>query len=261
MIEALSALSGSGEAWYQDQRLFVGIDLRDLVPAIRVPTLILVRKGTRFYQPNSSRYLAEQLPDARLVELEGEDILPWVGDAGAVLEEIEEFMTGTRIAPDPTRALSTVMFTDIVDSTGHASRMGDAGWSELLGRHHATVREELGRWGGVEIDTAGDGFFATFDGPARAVQCAVAIARRVGELGISVRIGVHTGEVERSGPNVHGIAVHVGARVAGLAEPSEVLVTSTVKDLVAGSGLAFEDAGEHELKGVPDRWRLYRVVD
>jgi class 3 adenylate cyclase len=152
------------------------------------------------------------------------------------------------------------MFTDIVDSTGHASRMGDAGWGELLGRHHATVREELGRWGGAEIDTAGDGFFATFDGPARAVQCAVTIARRVRELGISVRIGVHTGEVERKGRDVHGIAVHVGARVAGLAEPSEVLVTSTVKDLVAGSGLAFEDAGEHELKGVPDRWRLFRVA-
>jgi class 3 adenylate cyclase len=184
-----------------------------------------------------------------------------VGDADVVLEAIEEYMTGARSTPDTSRALTTVMFTDIVDSTGHAARTGDAAWGDLLERHHGVVREELERFGGFEIDTAGDGFFATFNGPARAVRCARAIASGVSTFGIEVRAGVHTGEVERSGTDVRGIAVHVGARVMSLAGPSEVLVSSTVKDLTAGSGLIFEDAGVHELKGVPDPWRLYRAVD
>jgi class 3 adenylate cyclase len=259
-MEALSALAGSAEAWYQDQRMFFDIDLRDLLTSIHVPTLLLAREASTLLRIESSRFLAERLPDARLVEFEGRDALPWVGDADAVLDEIQEFMTGVRRAPDPSRALSTIVFTDIVDSTGHAARLGDAGWGELLEHHYRDVREALTRFGGVEIDTAGDGFLATFDGPARAVRCARSITDAIRELGLEVRAGVHTGEVERAGKEIRGIAVHVGARVMAFARPSEVVVTSTVKDLTAGSGLAFEDAGEHELKGVPDRWRLYRVA-
>jgi class 3 adenylate cyclase len=260
IVEGLSAIAGSAEAWYQDQRLFNSLDLRDLVASIRVSTLVITRRDLRQYPVGSSRFLAERLPDARFVVLEGGDMLPWVGDADGVLAEIEEFLVGTRPSLDPARALSTVLFTDIVDSTGHAARLGDAAWRRLLADHHGIVRDELSRWDGVEVDTAGDGFFSTFDGPARAVRCAVEVVRRVADLGIEVRAGAHTGEVERTGRQVQGIAVHVGARVAALAQPSDVLVTSTVKDLVAGSGLTFEDAGEHELKGVPDRWHLYRVA-
>jgi class 3 adenylate cyclase len=175
-----------------------------------------------------------------------------------VLDEIQEFMTGERRRPDPGRALATVLFTDIVDSTRRAAELGDAEWLALLERHDTLVREELAAHDGVEVDTAGDGFFATFDGPARAVRCALTIGERIRELGLEVRAGVHTGEVERAGKQVRGIAVHIGARVSAVAG-DEVLVTSTVKDLTAGSGLTFEDAGEHDLKGVPGRWRLYRV--
>jgi class 3 adenylate cyclase len=208
----------------------------------------------------SSRYLADRLPDATLVELDGADSLPWVGDADAVLDEIEEFMMGTRTTADASRALSTLMFTDIVGSTEHAVRLGDSEWGQLLERHHQVVREELTRWSGAEIDTAGDGFLASFDGPARAVRCARSISERVERLGLRIRAGVHTGEIERAGKDIRGIALHVGARVMALAGPSEVLVSSTVRDLTAGSGIVFEDAGEHELKGVPDRWRLFRVM-
>ena len=259
MMEAMSALAGSAEAWYQDQRMFHDIDLRGLLPSIHVPTVILAREASKLFRIESARFLAERLPEARIVEFEGPDSLPWVGDSDLVLDEIQEFMTGERRAPDASRALATVVFTDIVDSTGHATRMGDAGWSALLERHNTCVREELTRFDGIEVDTAGDGFLATFDGPARAVTCARSIVERVQEMNLEVRAGVHTGEVERVGGEVRGIAVHVGARVMALAGPSEVLVTSTVKDLTAGSGLLFEDAGEHALKGVPDVWRLYRV--
>jgi class 3 adenylate cyclase len=261
IVEAMSALAGSVEAWYQDQLLFYGVDLRDLLPAVRVPALILGRTGTRrMYRIEGSRFLVERLPDATLVEFDGGDALPWVGDTTPVLDTIEGFVTGTHHVSDAGRALSTVMFTDIVGSTERAAATGDAAWGDLLERHHRLVRDELRRFDGVEVDTAGDGFLATFDGPARAVRCARSIAERVGDLGIEVRVGVHTGEVERAGSDVRGIAVHVGARVMSLADPSEVLVTSTVKDLTAGSGLVFEDAGEHDLKGVPDRWRVYRVA-
>jgi class 3 adenylate cyclase len=259
-IEALSALAGSVEAWYQDQRMFFDLDLRDLVPSIHVPTLLLGRRDSMLLRIESSRYLAERLPDATLVELDGGDSLPWVGDADSVLDEIEEFMTGARRATDASRSLSTLLFTDIVGSTERAAKLGDTEWGRLLALHHQAVREELERWGGTEIDTAGDGFLASFDGPARAVRCARSIAGRIEELGLSIRTGVHTGEIEHAGTGVHGIAVHVGARVMALAGPSEVLVSSTVKDLTAGSGIDFEDAGEHELKGVPDRWHLYKVV-
>jgi class 3 adenylate cyclase len=259
-VEALSALAGSAEAWYQDQRMFFDLDLRDLVPTIHVPTLLLGRCESKMLRIESSRYLAERLPDATLVEFDGADSLPWVGDADAVLDEIEEFMTGTRKPADPSRSLSTLMFTDVVGSTERAAHLGDAEWVRLLELHHQAVRDELERWGGAEIDTAGDGFLASFDGPARAVRCPRSIAVRIEDLGLAVRAGVHTGEVERAGTDVRGIAVHVGARVMALAGPSEVLVSSTVKDLTAGSGIVFEDAGEHELKDVPDRWRLYRVA-
>jgi class 3 adenylate cyclase len=258
--EAMSALAGTAEAWYQDQLMFTGIDLRGLLPSIHVPTLLLTRANANLFHIESARFLAERLPEARLVELDGPDSIPWVGDADAVLVEIEEFMTGMRRAPDASRALATVLFTDIVDSTRRAAELGDAEWHHLIEQHHERVRGELAEHGGVEVDTAGDGFLATFDGPARAVRCACAISERVREVGLEIRAGVHTGEVERAGKEVRGIAVHIGARVGALAHANEVLATSTVKDLTAGSGLTFEDAGEHELKGVPDRWHLYRVV-
>jgi class 3 adenylate cyclase/pimeloyl-ACP methyl ester carboxylesterase len=261
LVEALSALGGSAEAWYQDQRVFHGVDLRDLLPSIHVPTLVLARPASRQNQVRSARFLAEHLPNASLVELEGADGLPFVGDADAVLDEIERFVVGSRPAGDPRRALATVLFTDIVDSTKRAVDLGDAAWAALLQRHNAIAREELGRFGGLEIDTTGDGFFATFDGPARAVSCARSMTARVQELGLAIRAGIHTGEIERAGNQRHGVAVHVGARVAALAGPSEILVTSTVKDLTAGAGLVFADAGEHALKGVPEPWHLYRLIE
>ena len=257
--EALSALAGSAEAWYQDQSMFYDVDLRPLLPSIRVPTLILGRPNAHG-GIESSRFLADRLPDATLVELTGDDALPWVGDAEAVLDEIQEFMTGVREPPTLDRVLTTVLFTDIVGSTEKAAEIGDQAWRRLKEHHDEAIRSLLVRHKGREIDTTGDGFLATFDGPARAVTCAREIAESVRPLGIEVRTGCHTGEVEFAGTGVRGIAVHIGARVGALAGPSEVLVSQTVKDLVAGSELSFEDAGEHELKGVPDRWRLYRVV-
>jgi len=259
--EALSALAGSAEAWYQDQRMFYDIDLRPVLPSIRVPTLVLGRPDARGNtEIDSARFLAGHLPDARLVEFPGDDSLPWIGETEAILDEIQGFMTGDRTAPSPDRVMTTVLFTDIVESTNRAADLGDAEWRKLVERHHGAVRGLLGRYRGREVDTAGDGFFATFDGPARAIRCAAAIREAVRPLGIEVRAGLHTGEVETVNDKVGGIAVSVGARVAAQAAPNEVLVSHTVKALVAGSGLVFEDAGEHELKGVPDRWRLYRVV-
>jgi class 3 adenylate cyclase len=236
------------------------MDVREVLPAIRVPTLVLHRTADPIFDIRSARYMAERIPGARLKELPGNDALPWVGDAGAVLDEIEEFVTGTRHAPDLMRELATVLFTDIVGSTERASSMGDARWRDVLASHNAMARLELERFRGREINTTGDGFVATFDGPARAVRCARAIVDAVKPLGIEIRTGCHTGEIELEGDAVRGVAVHIGARVMSLAGPSETLVSSTVKDLTVGSGLGFEDAGEHELKGVPDRWRLYRVV-
>src|SRR5439155_3038478 len=202
---------------------------------------------------------AARIPGARFVELPGDKHNLFEG-AEDVAEEVEEFLTGSRHSAEPDRVLATVLFTDIVGSTERASRLGDRGWRELLDQHNARIRRQLERFRGREIGTAGDGFFATFDGPARAVRCAQAIGASVRELGMEVRAGCHTGEIELAGDDVRGIAVHIGARVSSLAGPSEILVSSTVKDLVAGSGLLFDDAGEHELKGVPDRLRLYRVA-
>jgi pimeloyl-ACP methyl ester carboxylesterase len=237
-----------------------GTDLRDVLPAIRVPTLVLHRTESRLFDVGQGRHLAENIPGARFVELPGGDHLPFLGDADAVLEEIEEFLTGARHDREPDRVLATVLFTDIVGSTEWAASLGDRAWKDLLARHHERVREALGRFRGREIDTAGDGFLATFDGPGRAIHAARAIGEAVGELGLEIRAGLHTGEVELSGARIGGIAVHIGARVAASAAPGEVLVSSTVRDLVAGSGIGFEDRGAHELKGVPGEWRLFAVT-
>ena len=236
-------------------------DVRDVLPAVHVPTLVLHRTGDQVYPVAGGRFIAEHISDARFVELTGSDHLAWEGDSDAIISEIERFLRSVRDEEaELDRVLATVMFTDIVGSTERASALGDRRWKDLLAAHHDVVRHLLARYRGREIDTAGDGFLATFDGPARAVRRARSTVEAVRPLGLEIRAGCHTGEVELDGDGVRGIAVHIGSRVGALAGPSEVLVSSTVKDLVAGSGLVFEDAGEHELKGVPDRWRLYRVM-
>jgi pimeloyl-ACP methyl ester carboxylesterase len=240
-------------------RMNAQVDVRPVLPTIRVPTLIVHRTADRTLRVEGARYMAQQIPGARYVELPGDDHLPFVGDQDEILDEIEEFLTGTRHAAEPDRVLATVLFTDIVDSTRRAAELGNRGWLELLVAHHAAVRRELERFRGNEVDTAGDGFFATFDGPARAIRCASSIAEAVRELGLEVRAGLHTGECELVDGKVGGLAVHIGARVAKEARPGEVLVSSTVKDLVAGSGLEFTERGTAELKGVPGRWQLYAV--
>ena len=205
--------------------------------------------------------MARHIPGAKLIEFPGKDHLPWVGDSDAITDEVEEFLTGVRPRPKPDRMLTTVLFTDIVDATEKAATLGDRQWGELLQSHHALVRRELSRYHGREIDTAGDGFFATFDGPARAIRCACAIREAVSSLGITIRAGLHTGECELIGEKIGGIAVHLGARVVAEARPGEVLVSSTVKDLVAGSGLRFIDRGVHTLKGIPGDWNLFAVEE
>ena len=234
-------------------------DVRPILDSIRVPTLA-ERRDDVYRDSGHARFLASHIPGATLVELPGRDHLPFVGDAERVLDEVEEFLTGVPPAPDPDRVLATVMFTDIVGSTERVSREGDRAWTDLVQRHHALVREELARFRGREIDTAGDGFLAVFDGPGRAVNCAQAIVAGVLDFDLQVRAGVHIGEVELMGDRVGGIAVHIGARVSALAGPSEVLVSSTVRDLVAGSGIEFEDRGVRSLKGVPGEWRIYAVA-
>jgi pimeloyl-ACP methyl ester carboxylesterase len=241
-------------------RMNTKIDVRDVLPVIQVPTLVLHRKDDLDVNVEEGRFIAERIPGAKFVELVGDAHTLWGGDTDAVVDEIEQFLTGTRRGREPDRVLATVLFTDIVGSTEQASRIGDRRWGELLERHHAIVRRHLERFAGHEIDTAGDGFFASFDGPARAIRAACAIRESVQPLGIEIRAGLHTGECERMPEKIGGIAVHTGARVAGAASPGEVLVSSTVRDLVAGSGISFDDRGEHELKGVGS-WRLYSVVD
>lgn len=241
-------------------RMNTEIDLRHVLPAIRVPTLILHNAGDRTIPVECGRHLAERIHGAKYVELPGNDHLPFAGNGDAILDEIEEFLTGVRHSPEPDRVLATIMFTDIVDATRRAAELGDRRWRDLLETHHALVREELGRFRGREIDTAGDGFLAAFDGPARAVRAGCAIANSVRRLGIEVRVGLHTRECEVMGPKLGGIAVHIGARVAALANAGEVLVSNTVRDLVAGSGLRFSDRGTHVLKGVPGEWRLFAAA-
>ena len=233
-------------------------DPAPILPAIQVPTLVLER-GRTYHDQASSQLAAHQIPHAKHVLLSGADVLPYLADANAVLEEIEEFLTGARGATGSDRSLATVLFTDIVGSTETAGRLGDRRWRYLLEDHNARVRRCLERFRGVEVDTAGDGFFATFDGPARAIRCACTVRDAVHELGIEIRAGLHTGEVEHRGQAVTGLAVHVGARVAALARAREVLVTSTVQTLVLGSGISFADRGSHNLKGVPERWHLFAV--
>jgi pimeloyl-ACP methyl ester carboxylesterase len=241
-------------------RMAYDSDVRAVLNTIRTPTLILHRTHDRMMPVGHSRYMAQHIQGAKFVELAGQDHLFFAGDADAMLDEIREFLTGTRERGEPERILATVLFADIVASTERAARLGDHRWHELLDGYYDLARRELTRFRGREIDTAGDGFFAAFDGPARAVRCAQAIATRVRTLGIEVRAGLHTGECEVIGEKLGGIAVHIGARVAALARPGEVLVSNTVKDLVAGSGLAFEERGAHGLKGVPGEWRLYAVT-
>ncbi len=241
--------------------LYPQIDIRAVLGTIGVPTLVLHRRDDRMVNVAMGRYLAEHIPRAMLVELDGADHLFWVGDADAILDEIEEFLTGVRRGPEPDRVLATVLFTDLVGSTEHAVELGDTRWRYLLESHQAQVRRQLERFRGREIKTTGDGFLATFDGPARAIRCAQAVVDQSRGLGLETRAGVHTGECELIDDDVGGIAVHIAARVAALAEAGEVLVSSTVRDLVAGSGLTFADRGVHALKGVPDEWKLFAVAD
>ena len=239
------------------ERMNFEIDVWDILPAIRIPTLLISREGD---MPEFSRAMLARIPGARFVELGGLDHLPWVGDQDAIVDELGRFLGVERPPWELDRVLATVLFTDIVGSTATAAALGDRAWHELLEQHHTVVRSMLARYLGTEVDTAGDGFFATFDGPARAVRCAQEITAAVQALGIDVRAGVHTGEVETIDEKAGGMGVVIGARIGALAGEGEVLISRTVKDLVAGSGLVFEDAGEHELKGVPDRWHLYRVM-
>jgi pimeloyl-ACP methyl ester carboxylesterase len=243
------------------ERMNVDLDIRGVLPSIHVPTLVLNRTNDPVADIDAARDLASRIEGARFVELVGDEHIFFRGaDPDQVTAEIQEFVTGSRPPIGGDRALATVLFTDIVESTRKAADLGDRAWRDLVERHHTLMRDLLARSRGTEMDTAGDGFFATFDGPARAVRCAVAAVEAVRSLGIEIRAGVHTGEVETIDRKVGGIAVIIGSRISGFARTSEVLVSSTVKELVAGSGLTFEDAGEHDLKGVPDRWRLYRVV-
>jgi class 3 adenylate cyclase len=232
------------------------IDVRDVLGSVRVPALVLHRHGDRDSRVEEGRYIAGRIPGAQFVELPGVDHVPWI-DADQIADEVEEFLTGIRAAPRPGRVLATILFTDIVGSTEKAAELGDRAWADLLASHHQAVRRELRRFSGEEINTAGDGFLALFDGPARAIRCGQAVTQRVRELGLSVRAGIHTGEIERPGRDARGIAVHVAARVAAEARPGEVLVTATTRDLIAGSGLAFSDRGERRLKGLEEPKRVF----
>jgi pimeloyl-ACP methyl ester carboxylesterase len=232
-------------------------DVRGVLPNIQVPTLVLHRTDDIPIRVDHGRFLGEHIAGARYVELPGSDHFFWVGDTGAIVDEVSQFLTGQRPPVEVDRILTTVLFTDIVGSTERAAAEGDHRWRILLDAHDGAVRNELARFRGKEIKTTGDGFLACFDGPARAVRCANAITKAVKALGIDVRSGLHTGECEVRGDDLAGLAVHIASRVGSLAGPEEVLVSSTVKDLVAGSGISFRERGEHELKGVPDHWRLF----
>jgi class 3 adenylate cyclase/pimeloyl-ACP methyl ester carboxylesterase len=254
--------SASPGAAAELSRMNMSIDVRAVLPSVRVPTLVVNRADDG--AAAGSRYIAEHIPGARHLELPGSDHAEFVGDCKPFMQELEQFLAEAwearaRNADEPERVLATVLFTDIVDSTARAVELGDARWRELVQAHHGLVRRQLTRFRGTEVDTAGDGFLASFDGPARAIRCACAISESVRELGIEIRAGLHTGECERIDNKVGGIAVNIGARVASNAEAGEVLVSSTVKDLVAGSGIQFRERGVAELKGVPGEWKLFAV--
>ena len=241
--------------------MWTRLDVRGVLGAIHVPTLVLHRRGDHLIDVSVSRYLADHIAGARYVELDGEDHVPFSGDIEQLVAEVQEFVTGSRPRPAPDRVLATVLFVDVAGSTELAARVGDLAWSALRARFLATAREELVRYSGTEVDVAGDGLFATFTGPARAIRCAIAIRRSVGALGLDVRAGVHAGEVQReAGGGVSGLAVHIGARVMAEAEPGDVLVSGTVKDLVVGSGLEFAERGTHTLRGVPGTWPLFATA-
>jgi class 3 adenylate cyclase len=240
-------------------RLVYESDVRSILPSIRVPTLVIHRVDAQVIPAAHGRYLAEHIPGARYVELPGIDNFVWAGDPDATLAEIQDFITGVRPAPTPKRALATLLFTDIVDSTRKAAELGDRKWRQLLDEHYRVTRRQLGRFDGHEVKTVGDGVLAIFDGPARAVRCAAAIRDEVGELGLGLRAGLHTGEIEVEANDIAGLGVHIGARISALASAGEILVTSTVRDLVVGSGLEFDDRGTRELKGVPGEWRVFAL--
>ncbi len=255
-LERSTASPGMLTALFQ---MFLELDVRDVVPSVHVPALVLHHSGDRLVNVRHGRWLAEQMPNARMVEFEGEDHGFWHEGMEEWLGEVQEFLTGARAAPEVDRVLATVLFTDIVDSTRTASDLGDRRWRELLERHQREVREALDGFNGREVKSTGDGFLATFDGPARAIQCATAILESSEASGIGVRAGLHTGECEVMGDDIGGIAVHIAARVSSRAEARELLVSRTVKDLVAGSGIQFSDRGDHALKGVPGSWQLFAV--
>jgi len=248
-----------GEVMAQ-RRMMQNVDIRQVLPSIRTPTLVVHRRDNRLINAGHGRYLAEHIPGAEYVEVPGADHMPFLGDAEAILAPIERFLTGAISPAEQRRVLATVLFTDIVGSTEHAARLGDRRWRGLLEEHNAIVRDELERYRGRELERAGDGFVVLFDGPARAVRCALAVRERIQRLGLSLRAGVHTGEVEQLGSEVEGLAVHICARVAAAAAPDEVLVTSTVRDLVAGSGIVFTDRGAQTLRGVPGRWKVFAAT-
>jgi class 3 adenylate cyclase len=255
----LAKLSASPSAAIELLRIYALADLRAVLPAVSVPTLVLQRTNDPLIEAGHGRYFADHVPGATYVEIPGDDYLINVGDVDRMANEIQQFLTGTWGGSPSERILATVMFTDIVGSTERAAELGDTRWRELLDAHDALVRRQLERFRGEEVKTLGDGFVATFDGPGRAIQCAAAIRDGVGGLGIEIRTGIHTGEIEIRGDDIGGIAVHLAQRVQGLADPSEILASSTVKDLVVGSGIEFADRGERDLKGVPGLWRLFAV--
>jgi class 3 adenylate cyclase len=257
--QTLSRVGASPRAILLLGEMTMSVDVRPLLPQVAVPTLVMHRIGDRINEIQHGRHLADRIPGARWVELPGEDFLLWAGDTDTIVDEVEEFLTGRRGGAEPSRVLATIMFTDVVGSTERAQALGDRAWADLLEVHNARIRAELRRFGGREIDTAGDGFLTSFDSPASAISCARAILDSMGEIGVDLRIGLHTGECDVVEGKLRGIAVHVGARVASKAEAGEALVSQTVKDLVAGSGIEFRDRGVHELKGVPGEWRLYSV--
>jgi class 3 adenylate cyclase len=226
-----------------------------------VPTLVIHRHGDRVVNWRASKWMTEQIPGAVRVELPGQDHFPWAGDSDAIVEEVRAFLTGTRVDDEADRVLATVMFTDVVGSTARAASLGDRRWTELLDAHDNAVRRELVAFRGHEVKTTGDGFLATFDGPARGIRCARAIRSAASALDLDVRVGLHTGEIELRSDDIGGLAVHISQRVSAAAQPAEIVVSSTVKDLVAGSGIEFEDRGERELKGIPGHWRLFAVTN